>query len=358
MGKLTRVLLLVAVLLIALTALIIYKFGSKWFIDPESLVEIPEHNWTIEDVVDYNGYWVPKSCLKADGSLMESAINATWVLTEYSGSVNDWAGQKDTALNDVVFKIKEVDSAKVSIGYYKTYEVMNRRVFPKIEMYLGRGNKGIVLDNSSVWYFTQDMENTMWNEVYGVLLCNEVDLTVDEIMGIDVKTAGLLDNSFVGVNQYYDGYTEDKYFDIDAESGFITKYHGQYKDAPETVVIGRMINGVEVRGIAPEAFYKYHKVNKLKAIVLPDSLRYIGDGAFRACDVLEKVYIQGDVQYIGVECFAGCGHLADISLPETVTEIGAGAFKGCTDLESVTIKEGTFIGENAFESTTEVYVIK
>ena len=45
MSKLTKRLIILAVLLIALTALIIYKYGSKWFIDPESLIELPDKSW-------------------------------------------------------------------------------------------------------------------------------------------------------------------------------------------------------------------------------------------------------------------------------------------------------------------------
>lgn len=354
MSKVTKRLIILAVLLVALTALIIYKYGSTWFIDPESLIELPDKSWNTEDVVEYNGYWVPKSCLTTGDILTERSIYATWVLHNVDISVTDWLNIKEDKAG--VKKSGVLSGENCEFGYYKSYELINERILPRVVMYIGKDGSGVEIDNYCVWFYTIDLENKMWNEVNGILVKNGIDLNVEEIMG--VSEANIEDSTFVGVNQYNTGYTDDTYFDIDAESGFITKYHGQYKYAPETVIIAPMVNGVEVNGIAPEAFYKYHKVNKLKAIVLPDSLKYLGDGAFRACDMLEKVYISGDIRYIGVECFAGCGHLTEIMLPPTIVEIGAGAFKGCTELKRVEVYEGTTIGENAFEPTTEVIIKK
>lgn len=343
-----------AVLLVALTALIIYKYGPTWFIDPESLIELPDNSWGTGDVIEYKGYWVPKSCLTAGNELVERSIYATWVLHTVDMSVTDWAKNMENKAG-----VKEsvvLSGENCEYGYYKSYELINERILPRVTMYIGKGGSGVVIDNDCVWFYTVDLENKMWNEVNGILVKNGIDLNVEEIMG--VSEVNIADSTFVGVNQYNTGYTDDTYFDIDAESGFITKYHGQYKYAPEFVIIAPMLNGVEVKGIAPDAFYKYHNVNKLKAIVLPDSLKYLGDGAFKACDMLEKVYISDDIRYIGVECFAGCGHLTEIRLPSTIVEIGAGAFKGCTELKRVEVPEGAVIGENAFEPTTEIVIIK
>ena len=103
--------------------------------------------------------------------------------------------------------------------------------------------------------------------------------------------------------------------------------------------------GSDVKSIAEYAFS--HR--ELSAIVIPDSVTVIGDGAFLNCTELKKAAIPSGVTEIGSSVFNGCEALTEITIPDGVTRIGYSAFENCGSLKSVTIPAGvTEIGSEAF----------
>ena len=84
-------------------------------------------------------------------------------------------------------------------------------------------------------------------------------------------------------------------------------------------------------------------------VVLPKSLKKIGDYAFYECYNLVSVNIPVGVTSIGDYIFTGCHWLTSITIPNSVTSIGKGAFRTCVALTSITIPNSvTSIGEDAF----------
>ena len=87
--------------------------------------------------------------------------------------------------------------------------------------------------------------------------------------------------------------------------------------------------------------------NKLKNIIIPDSVTRIGDGTFRYCVSLTSVIVPGSVQSIGCEAFFGCTGLESVILLEgvswiagysySITTYNYGAFCDCSSLRSITI---------------------
>jgi len=87
----------------------------------------------------------------------------------------------------------------------------------------------------------------------------------------------------------------------------------------------------------------------LTGIIMPDSVKSIGNAAFRGCENLTNVTIGNGVKTIGNEAFRYCISLKSITIPNTVTSIGAGAFSLCSGLTSVTIGNQVIsIGNSAF----------
>lgn len=75
----------------------------------------------------------------------------------------------------------------------------------------------------------------------------------------------------------------------------------------------------------------------LTSITLPDSVLSIGDGAFGGCSALGTVKLPATLQTIGESAFAGCSSMTSITLPSTLVLLGEKAFNGCVSLLSVTV---------------------
>ena len=100
--------------------------------------------------------------------------------------------------------------------------------------------------------------------------------------------------------------------------------------------------------IAAQAFI-HSDCESLKTLVLPSSLRHIGDGAFSLCKNLQNVTLPEGLLTIGHAAFAHKEALTEIRIPASVTLVSTEAFLGCTSLSRV-IFDGTDceIGKDAF----------
>jgi hypothetical protein len=77
--------------------------------------------------------------------------------------------------------------------------------------------------------------------------------------------------------------------------------------------------------------------SSLESVTIPDSVTIIGDGAFASCNFLKPITIPDSVTSIGNDAFYACHNFESIIIPDSVTSIGGGAFGVCNSLESITI---------------------
>ena len=96
-------------------------------------------------------------------------------------------------------------------------------------------------------------------------------------------------------------------------------------------------NGIPVTAIAENGFCGQALLNQL---ILPDSIRVVGEGAFECCDRVYSLTLGNELTSIGPRAFAGCASLEELKIPDGVTVIGAGAFRGCATIKSLTVPEG------------------
>ena len=78
---------------------------------------------------------------------------------------------------------------------------------------------------------------------------------------------------------------------------------------------------------------------KLKKVILPNSIKFIGQSAFGNCGNLESINIPVGLTDIGNGAFFGCTSLKSIDMPNSVSFLGASAFQGCSKLENVNISD-------------------
>ena len=109
------------------------------------------------------------------------------------------------------------------------------------------------------------------------------------------------------------------------------------KSNAEKVTIPSEINGVPVTIIDGSAFTP---CQNLVEVVIPDSVKEIGTGAFANSNFLKTIVIPDSVVKIGETAFANCSSLESIEIPDSVKEIGNGAFMRCTSLKNVKLPSG------------------
>lgn len=95
----------------------------------------------------------------------------------------------------------------------------------------------------------------------------------------------------------------------------------------------------------------------ITSVVIPLTMRVIGEGAFQGCTKLFSVsFRMTKLEEIGNSAFEGCSILGSISLPATVERIGDWAFAG-TALSSIGIPASVeYLGKNAFLGCTKMTV--
>ena len=92
-------------------------------------------------------------------------------------------------------------------------------------------------------------------------------------------------------------------------------------------------NGKElpVTQIASNAFSS----SWITGILIPDSVKIIGNEAFSECLGLEWVEMPVEMESIGYRAFYGCEYLTSIEIPEGITELKSATFQNCKALDFI-----------------------
>lgn len=135
----------------------------------------------------------------------------------------------------------------------------------------------------------------------------------------------------------------------------ITSYSG----CESEVVVPAAIDGYTVVGIqsfhATEGYSDPNVV--VRKVTLPDTVTYIADDAFYDSDdwsakthsALREIVLPQSLKTIGERAFYHNYYLEKITIPASVTEIGSGAFASCSNLNEITIRgENTLLHGGAF----------
>lgn len=117
------------------------------------------------------------------------------------------------------------------------------------------------------------------------------------------------------------------------------------RDQYEIVVIPPVIDGLPVVGIINAFSQEY----TIKEVIIPDSVKTIGESSFSGCTSLQKVTIGKGVETIEKEAFFDCESLTEINFPEGLITIGETAFGLCKSLSSIEFPSSlTKIEPNSF----------
>ncbi|MGN1458208.1 MAG: leucine-rich repeat domain-containing protein [Acutalibacteraceae bacterium] len=138
---------------------------------------------------------------------------------------------------------------------------------------------------------------------------------------------------------------------------YLTIINGVVMDCKSTdengnVTIPEKVGGKPVTAINHWAFFG---ISGLKNVTIPDSVKTIGDNAFKFCSGLESIVIPDSVTEIGKSAFCECASLSQVALSKSISKINDFTFCGCCNLKSIDIPNSVVsIGESAFRNCNQL----
>ena len=108
-----------------------------------------------------------------------------------------------------------------------------------------------------------------------------------------------------------------------------------YQNGTLLAYTGTAHDVVSVKGAFSTISAAFTGNEKIKKIILPDSVKYITTDAFSGCTALEEISLGNGLISVEENAFAGCTALTEITFPKSVQAINANAFSGCTKLTTV-----------------------
>ena len=116
----------------------------------------------------------------------------------------------------------------------------------------------------------------------------------------------------------------------------------------KTLLCGIGTSVIPSKGVKEIFEYAFFE-SDIESVVIPDSVKKIGYGAFGKCQALSSVEIGRNVREMGDSAFSQCIKLERISLPESLIEIPDYCFSECFLLSEISITEKTeIVGHSAF----------
>jgi uncharacterized repeat protein (TIGR02543 family) len=124
-------------------------------------------------------------------------------------------------------------------------------------------------------------------------------------------------------------------YTVSGTEAIITLYTGSDKE----LVIPSTLDGYTVTAIGEDgsSYSSVFEGTPVVSVVIPNTVKIIGDYAFCAAAKLTSVTIPDSVTLIGDYAFCACVSLEALELPVSLSTAGDGIFDGCVALQSVVI---------------------
>ena len=112
-------------------------------------------------------------------------------------------------------------------------------------------------------------------------------------------------------------------------------------------------NGTELDGVEALGEGLFSNMEKLKRVILPNTVTRIGKAVFSGCKCIENInFLHSEITRIGEFAFADCTGLKSATIPLKVRKIEDGVFAECSSLEEVILHDKiSHIGWFAFQKT-------
>lgn len=105
-------------------------------------------------------------------------------------------------------------------------------------------------------------------------------------------------------------------------------------------------------GVESISGYAFYQNQYIKKVILPKTLKYIGQACFFHCENLEEIEFHGKLDFIGKEAFSRCTSLKQIDLE--IECIEENTFSWCTSVKTINLKNTHTIKKYAFMGCNQV----
>lgn len=109
-----------------------------------------------------------------------------------------------------------------------------------------------------------------------------------------------------------------------------------------------VVDGILYDATVKEMVYCPPTAAKKDKVTIPATVVNIGRSAFTGCDTLKAVELPEGLKFISRSSFSGCTNLKEIRIPQSVEEIADWCFNGCTSLERAYIPKHIRLLPNTF----------
>ena len=304
------------------------QFDKRYIGDDGVVVFYTDGSAKITDLLETDGEYIPAFALSYSGTRIYSE--------EYEIEWSVSTDGKTVTIDEATFVLCEIDHF---IQYGQEYVMTEHTEQDNIGMTVSFNADG------SLTNFNGDGETTAPGGVKYVVGFNEGVLTEIVAMRIEYKDK---------VTYWPIAYATDSEHIIMGDDMVMTlksaiQYGATFTDGT-TLTWNQLKSKYGVTDTAVNA-NAFQNCTTLEKILLPDTVKTIGDYAFDGCASLKSIYIPafGNLTTIGKFAFQNCTSLIGVALPINCTSIGSGIFSGCTSFEDVRLSpELTSIPSYAF----------
>ncbi|MCR5137683.1 MAG: leucine-rich repeat protein [Oscillospiraceae bacterium] len=132
-----------------------------------------------------------------------------------------------------------------------------------------------------------------------------------------------------------------------------------YSSPPWTADSWNIRNIVIEGGVTSLGYFCFNGLDKVKEVVIANTVKTIKAGVFLDCTSLESIAIPSSVTNIGGSAFKGCTKLSLITLPDGITTIESNTFQCCSSLTAITIPANVSeIREYAFNQCAKLHSVE
>ncbi len=307
-----------------------------------------EHIWNTRYSCDDTCHWIEcQTCEQIKGEeahhVDRNGFNECTVCKEQLGLVYEVSSDGTYA---VVIEHREIPTpATKKVRIADTYQGLPVKVISKYAFSESFDMTMLIIPES-----VTTIEDDAFRWCYKLLevVNNSPSITIEK---------GATTNGYVGFRALSVFNVGDEYVnEFENDNGFIV-----YTDGDEKILMDYAGTATSltipnyITQIYPNAFEDV----AVSSIVIPDSVKVIGEYAFKGCRYLTKVVVPDSVEVIDNGAFRFCYNLRFVSLGSGVRSIGNYAFDDCESLSEINIPDGvSVIGEQAFMGCESLTYIK